>query len=258
MMGEKRPPVEREPVPPYTALAAGYDFVMAHVDYRLWAEYVQSLIDGYVPEARSVLELGCGTGSLAVLLQPERGYHYVASDRSEEMLDVARRKARAARTNIHFRKADFADFNTDEQFDVAVLLFDGLNYLLEKEEVRHLLACTYDALAAGGIFIVDQSTPANSLNNGPYFESSDRRDDFAYMRTSRFDLRSGLHRTMLELSVGDRRYVEEHVQRAYTIEEIRALIDVVGFEVEASYDGFSFEDATHRSERVHWILRRPS
>lgn len=256
-MRDNRSPQHSEPSPPYTALAAGYDFVMSHVDYLFWAEYVQQMIERHNADAHRLLELGCGTGSLAVILQPLGPYRYVATDRSDAMLSVARSKAEVIGASIHFRKADFADYRSEERFDVAILLFDGLNYLLKKQEVRGLLACTYDALVEGGIFIVDQSTPANSVNNERYFESSDRQDDFAYVRRSRFEAGTSLHRTTLEIIVGDRTYREEHVQRAYAIDEIRGLTDDVGFHVDAAYDGFSFDEASDGSERVHWVLRRP-
>ena len=48
----------------YSAFAAGYDRMMADVDYDGWANY----IDGFLREAgaKSVLECACGTGSLTV------------------------------------------------------------------------------------------------------------------------------------------------------------------------------------------------
>lgn len=245
-----------EPARPYTALAAGYDFVMSHVDYETWAAYVQELLQRHRSEAASLLELGCGTGSLALLLQPRGDYRYVATDGSEAMLEVARRKAGEAEANIHFKTADFADFHFGEHFDAVLLLYDGLNYLLEEGAVLDMLRCTHAALVDGGIFIVDQSTPANSVNNEPYFESSDSREDFSYVRRSRFDPTSNLHRTTIELRVGNRMFREEHMQRAYEIADVQDLVEEAGFFVEAAYDGFSFDAASEESERVHWVLRR--
>ncbi|HYG69925.1 MAG TPA: class I SAM-dependent methyltransferase, partial [Anaeromyxobacteraceae bacterium] len=77
---------------PYSVLAEGYDAVMAHVDYEAWAEYVHFLLVRHHLEAQDVLELGCGTGSLALVLQPLGPYAYRATDASEAMLTVARRK----------------------------------------------------------------------------------------------------------------------------------------------------------------------
>lgn len=249
---------ETESTAPYTALADGYDFVMSHVNYEFWASYVQELLTRHRPDTASILELGCGTGSLAIALQPLGDYRYVATDRSEAMLAVARRKADEADVPIEFATAEFTNLHAAKRFDAAVLLYDGLNYLLEPSQVRVLLAGAFAALSDEGVFIVDQSTPANSLKNEAFFESSDSTDDFSYVRRSRFDAASNLHRTTLEIVSRERRFVEEHVQRAYRIDEIRPLARDVGFRVDAVYDGFSSEPASDASERVHWVLRRPS
>lgn len=256
-MGDELRLTNVETTAPYTALAAGYDFVMSHVDYEMWAEYVNELLVRHRPEAHSILELGCGTGSLAVELQMLGSFDYLATDGSESMLREARRKAAEAFVKVDFDVAHFTDYHIDPPRDAVILLYDGLNYLLDQADIRSLLACTFEALKPGGVFIVDQSTPANSLNNEAYFESSDSQDGFSYVRRSRYEASTKLHRTVLEMSIGDRSIREEHVQRAYEIEEMRRLIDAAGFAVAAAYDGFSTEPASEKSERVHWVLRRP-
>lgn len=243
--------------PPYSILAAGYDFVMSHVDYDFWAAYVHDLVQRYRPGARTVLELGCGTGSLAIVLQPRGGYRYLATDLSGAMIDVARRKAEKATATVRFDLADFTDFNVDTPVDVLLLLYDGLNYLLEKDPIRKMMGCAFEALAPGGIFVVDQSTPVNSIKNGPYFEHSDSVGIFSYVRRSRYESESRLHRTTLDIRVDKREFREEHVQRAYDLDEIAELASDAGFETAAAYDSFSTEPATEESERVHWVLRRP-
>lgn len=243
--------------PPYTILAAGYDFVMSHVDYHFWADYIYDILQRHQSDARSVLELGCGTGSLAMVLQPQGGYRYLATDISDAMLNVARQKAAEENADVRFDLADFTDFNVDQPVDVILLLYDGLNYLLEKGDIRLLLNCVFDALAPGGVFVVDQSTPSNSINNEPYFEHSDSVGPFSYVRRSLYDSESRLHRTTLELRVDDEEFCEEHLQRAYETGEIEGLVLEAGFAIEAAYDSFSTEPINADTERIHWVLRRP-
>lgn len=247
---------ERKSMPPYSILAAGYDFVMSHVDYPFWAAYVHNLLKRHTPDAHTVLELGCGTGSMAITLQPLGGYHYLATDISAEMINVARHKAEEESANVRFERADFTDFEVDRPVDAVLLLYDGLNYLLDEESMRGLMRSAYGALRDGGVFIVDQSTPANSIKNEPFFEHSDRLGIFSYVRRSRYDAETRLHRTTLDISVDDQEFREEHVQRAYGLEEIRELAAETGFVAEAVYDGFSTLPATEESERIHWVFRR--
>lgn len=249
---------EPRTAPPYTVLAGGYDFVMNHVEYEMWAEYIHGLLTRHAPDARTLLELGCGTGSQAFALQPLGPYDYLATDISEQMLTVARHKADEGGKNVRFELADFTDYRVETPADAVLLLYDGINYLLEKEDVLKLMRCTFQALRPGGIFIVDQSTPTNSLNNEPYFEHSDSAEGFSYVRKSRYDRETRLHWTTLEISIGEHLFQEEHVQRAYEMTEIRDLAEQAGFAMESMYDGFSTAPATEESERVHWVLRRPT
>lgn len=256
-----------EPVRPYSALAAGYDVVMQHVDYALWAEYVLELIDAHAPHARSVIELGCGTGSLALEVQEraheitgeERGFRYLATDGAGEMIRVAEAKARMAGTaigDLRFEQREFFDSVEGETFDVVLLLYDGLNYLLEEEEVEVLLRRMAALANPRGIVIVDQSTPANSLNNEEYFADEGKVGDFAFVRRSQYDRERRLHITEFDLTVEGENFVEHHIQRAYTYGEMLALISRSPLTVEAAYDGFSADPAGDEAERIHWVLRR--
>ena len=247
---------EKEVVPPYSLLAAGYDVVMAHVDYDLWAEYVHGLLGKHAPQARDLLELGCGTGSFALALQPLGRYRYAATDRSERMLRVARAKAEAAGAPIQFSQADFTNFRTERPVDVVVLLYDGLNYLLDSDQVASLIRCAHAALAEDGVFVFDVSTPANSENNAAYFEDRGEEMEFSYVRTSRYEAEKRLHITRFELNVAGESAVEEHVQRAYAMEEIRELISALPWAEVHAYDGFSTAPANEKTERIHWVLKK--
>lgn len=250
-------------VTPYEALAAGYDVVMAHVDYGDWAEYVLDVFEEHEAWPHSVLELGCGTGSLALEMQergPHGGFRYLATDRSPAMIRVARAKAKLQGRHaghLRFAVADFTDFEMDERFDAVLLLYDGLNYLLEDEEVDAMLSHVYDVLVPGGVFVVDQSTPANSINNADYFGDEGEAEDFSYVRRSHYDPATRLHTTEFDMTVEGETYIERHVQRAYTRAEVEAFVTASPLEQVAAYDGFTTDPATDESERIHWVLRRP-
>ncbi len=243
---------------PYSALAVGYDLVMQHVEYDVWAAYVYQLLTQYGEDVDTVLELGCGTGSFALQLQAIGDYTYVGTDRSPHMIRVAQIKAEEAGADIRFEQLDFTDFDVSRPVDAVILLYDGLNYLLEIEQVRSMMASAYAALRPGGVFCFDQSTPSNSIRHGDDFEDAGEADGFAYVRHSHYDPETRLHTTTFDLSVDGRPYHEEHVQRAYTLGEIRAVVEAVGFEERAAFHNFSFDPATSDSERVHWVVQRPS
>ncbi|MEV4148621.1 class I SAM-dependent methyltransferase [Amycolatopsis sp. NPDC049691] len=102
---------------PWDAEAASFDEQPDHglkdpSVRRAWADLLLPL----VPAAAKVVDLGCGTGSLSLLLA-EAGHDVRGIDSSPAMLDVAREKARGA---VDFRLGDAADPPTGETYDVVL------------------------------------------------------------------------------------------------------------------------------------------
>jgi SAM-dependent methyltransferase len=247
---------------PYSALAAGYDFVMAHVDYDAWAAYLFDLLRRHGDDVRTVVELGGGTGALARRLQPLGEYDYVLTDASAAMLDRARDKFRADGAPVRCVQADFTAVAPDAlgpeaPADAVILVYDGLNYLLDEPDVAALFRCVHRLLRPGGVAIVDQSTPANSQTHHDEFVDEGTTDGFAYVRENRYDPETRRHETVFELTVEGEHHTERHVQRAYSRHEVRRLLADAPLTVEAAYDEFTTEPAHDDSYRVHWVLRRP-
>ncbi|MET9022611.1 class I SAM-dependent methyltransferase [Actinopolymorpha sp. NPDC004070] len=71
---------------------------------RAWQDL---LLDALPPSPADVLDLGCGTGSLSVLLA-EAGYRVSGVDLAEQMVEAARAKASAAGVDVRFDQGDAA------------------------------------------------------------------------------------------------------------------------------------------------------
>lgn len=78
--------------------------------YRLLAEICRE----HVPEGASVLEIGCGTGTLLAALSPSRG---VGVDVSPRMVAIAAEK----HPSLSFRVADAEAFDPGEPFDYVIV-----------------------------------------------------------------------------------------------------------------------------------------
>ena len=242
---------------PYSVIAKGYDLIMSHVDYEYWAEYTDQLLWQFHPQPVSLRELGCGTGTFAISLQPLGPYQYTATDISPSMVEIARQKASQEEVDITFDIEDFSSFSVKEPHDVIILLYDGLNYLLEEERVLSLFQCCLKALKPEGVFFFDQSTPANSINNEEYFSDEGKMDGFSYVRKSEYDRSTCLHTTTFEIKTDQDTFFEKHIQKAYSLDTIKSLLEKAGFNIEMAFDGFTADPASNSSERIHWLARRP-
>jgi len=138
------------PVPDYDRFARFYDAAMD--DPRPRGARVLASIDRYLPRASSILELGCGTGS--ILAQLTAYPALTGLDRSPEMLAVASEKVPSARLLL----GDIGEFWLGERFDVVVCVFDTLNHLLAFEAWQSMFDSVYDHLVEDGLFIFDVNT----------------------------------------------------------------------------------------------------
>ena len=241
-------------VAPYRALAQCYDAVMDHVDYEVWVELIETLLEFHDHAPGDVIELVCGTATFSCLFAARNKANYLATDASREMLCVAREKARDS--DIEFAQLRFESFDDQEIFDTVFLLFDGLNYITDEADVLMLFRRVYRALRSGGLFIFDQSTPANSLNNLEYFRDAGRSGLVSFIRHSEYDEETAVHTTRFEITTSDNVFEEIHFQKCYTGSQIQEILEKTEFEIEAGYDGFSLETADTESERIHWVVRK--
>jgi SAM-dependent methyltransferase len=110
-----------------------------HYDAHGWDWYASTAGDrllalledrGVVPPA-SVLDVGCGTGSLALRLA-ERGYRVTGIDFSPAMIESARAKDRNGQ--VDWRTGDVTALALGLDFDAAVSVGDVLNHLPRLED----------------------------------------------------------------------------------------------------------------------------
>jgi SAM-dependent methyltransferase len=147
----------------YAQFAGFYDQIMG--DRSADIERVRDCVKRYRPDARSVLELGCGTG--AVLAGLTADLSVTGVDRSEEMLAVAARSVPAAR----LVRADVTSFSLGARFDVVICVFDTLNHLPSLQEWRAMFERVHEHLPEGGLFFFDVNTIGRlrRLWQGPAF-----------------------------------------------------------------------------------------
>lgn len=106
--------------------------------------------------ARSVLDIGCGTGTFACLLA-ERGVDVVGVDPAQASLDVARRKPGADR--VRWLLGD-ATTLPPLQVDLATMTGNVAQVFLTDAEWNATLRGTYTALRPGGRLVFETRDPA--------------------------------------------------------------------------------------------------
>jgi SAM-dependent methyltransferase len=136
-------------------MAATYDASFTDTKVgRALREIVWSRLEDLFRSSQRILELGCGTGEDAVWLAG-RGMRVVATDRSPQMIQVARRKSLVANCEerIEFRCLAMEDIRSDadgELFDGVLSNFGAVNCV---QDLKALVADVAERLAPGGVLL---------------------------------------------------------------------------------------------------------
>jgi SAM-dependent methyltransferase len=102
-----------------------------------------------LPGARTLLDVGCGTGGL--LAEVSRWYDVAGVDVSPAMLAEARRKL----PDTPLVQADMRTFDLGRTFDAITCLFSSIGYMTEEGDLEMAVARMAEHLSPGGIVVID-------------------------------------------------------------------------------------------------------
>jgi SAM-dependent methyltransferase len=107
--------------------------------------------------AASVLDLGCGTGTLAIMLAA-RGFDVTGVDPAGAMLDVARAKPNAGR--VRWIHGNAASLPALLRVDLVTMTGNAAQAIVDDEAWQSTLRGVRDALRPGGRFVFETRKPA--------------------------------------------------------------------------------------------------
>jgi SAM-dependent methyltransferase len=128
-----------------------YDLLYKDKNYKEESDYIIKTIEKFSPKTKTILELGCGSGSHAEFLC-QSGFQVTGIERSKEMVDEVIKK------NINNFSAITGDIVTTElskKFDTVISLFHVISYLTSNEDLLQCFKKTHNHLNDNGIFIFD-------------------------------------------------------------------------------------------------------
>jgi SAM-dependent methyltransferase len=254
--------------PPYTRYAAVYDLIGQRVFGERIAAATLDWLAARGVTSRRVADLACGTGA-ATLVLAATGATTVGIDRSPEMLERAKRAAAVAGHPVTWLEQDIRDLTLPWQVDLATAFFDSVNYLIEDDDLRTVFGRVAASLDDGGYFVFDLNTRrrfAEGWGNTTIL-AADRDDLFGAYR-SWFEPQSNLSPLVVTFFLRRQddedcweRFDEEHVERAYDLDEVEATLSAAGLclvELRAFHDGSGTLGGrgSEESERVVFFAQR--
>lgn len=216
----------------YGALAASYDALMADGAYRRRAAFLTRRLKKSPIPVETVLDLGCGTGTITCLLA-KRGYQVLATDISEEMLTQAAAKAAMLDRPPLFLRQAMPRLRLARPVDAAVSTLDSLNYLTVERDLRETFRHVRRWLKPGGLFLFDVNTPYKLRRMDGQLYMDETEEAVCVWRTF-FSEKRRICTYQVDLfrrrpdGAWDRSF-EEHRERAWSEEELRKALDEAGF-----------------------------
>ncbi len=243
----------------YNNFAYVYDKLTLDIDYKRWADYVESIFKRNNLSASMVLELGCGTGSFGVEMA-RRGYDMICLDLSSDMLDCAAEKAKKEDLDILFLNQNMCSFELYGTVDAIVCLLDSFNYLTNPSQINKMFKLVKNYLNPGGLFIFDVNTQykfENTIADNLFYEINDEvtyiweNDYNKKTRKARFDLTFFVKKDELY-----ERFDETHYEKAYYDSEIMDFIKNSGMEFVSCFGELTLRKPSTTSQRNFYVCRK--
>ncbi|MDE7247366.1 MAG: methyltransferase domain-containing protein, partial [Lachnospiraceae bacterium] len=294
----------------YTDFAQVYDELMDDTPYEKWCEFLMELFqksgadegskendegnDIYVingkeiddgeaaenlsQERNTILDLGCGTGTLTELLA-RRGYDMIGVDNAQEMLQIAMEKRERSGLPILYLLQDMREFELYGTVGTVVSVCDSLNYLLEEEDIVQTFRQVNNYLYPRGIFVFDFNTVYKYATVIGDATIAENREDCSFIwenyyheeqEINEYDLtifvseeRSPADGDSAQENTGDpmqgmlfRRFQEVHYQRGYRLEQMRSFLVKAGLDFVTAGDPDTPGEFPEESHRIYLVARK--
>lgn len=272
----------------YTDFAQVYDEFMDETPYEEWCAFLVGMLGRYGPkevadedsrllddtyvisdgpneqhlrqERNTILDLGCGTGTLTQLLA-RKGYDMIGVDNAQEMLQIAMEKRDESGLDILYLLQDMREFELYGTVGAVVSVCDSINYLLEEEEVLRTFKLVHTYLYPGGVFIFDFNTVYKYSQIIGDATIAENREDCSFIWENYYHEAEEINEYDLTIFVRSKealfqRFQETHYQRGYRLEQMCRLVEQAGLKILETLDADTREAAGQESERVYIVAKK--
>ncbi|HXC56344.1 MAG TPA: class I SAM-dependent methyltransferase [Rhizomicrobium sp.] len=228
----------------YADYAEYYDLLYHDKDYPQEARFVSGLIRQYAPNAKTILNLGCGTGVHDVALAG-LGYDVLGADLSPQMIACAERRRAGQppeiQARLSFTVGDARRLAAGRSFDAVTSLFHVICYQTTDADLADMLATARRHLAPGAPFVFDFWHGPALADEGPHphREKTAESAELKIHRIARSDWHPNEDKVTVNYDVAITRKAsgevvrleEHHYLRYLFIPKLETLLQSAGFAV---------------------------
>lgn len=213
-------------------------------------------------ERNSILDLGCGTGTLTELLAGQ-GYDMIGIDNSQEMLQIAMDKRAESGLDILYLLQDMRSFELYGTVGAVISVCDSVNYLLEEADIVQTFRLVNNYLFPEGVFIFDFNTVYKYQVVIGDATIAENRDQCSFIWENYYHEAEEVNEYDLTIFVQEdenadtyRRFQETHYQRGYRLEQMQDYLRQAGLVFLEAIDADTHGEVTEISERIYVAARK--
>lgn len=220
----------------FTRSARFYDAIYSWKDYPAETAKLLGLIRDRASEARTLLDVACGTGKHLELLRQH--FEVEGLDLDEQLLAIARERL----PGVPLHHGDMRGFDLRRTFDVVTCLFSSVAYVRTPEKLSPAIQTMSRHLAAGGVLIVEPFFSPEQWQAGrPWAVFVDEPE----LKIARMDVARPLQEGVATIEFhylvgtpdGIEHFTERHVVALFTGRELESAFRDAGLEPEVDPEG---------------------
>jgi len=240
-----------------------YDLINKDKDYQKETNYINELIQNHRKNAKSILDLGCGTGIHDELLY-DKGYEMCGVDMSPKMLQIAKKRIRSRGKKIDLVCSDITKLDLNKKYDVVISLFHVMSYQNNNEKILKAFSTAKKHLKANGIFIFDFWYGPGVISDKPFTRIKRvENENIKCLRLSESTMCSETNcvDVSFEMYVSSKTNdskvditKETHRMRYFFDPELKLISDLSEFKLMKRYKWLTFDKPDFSTWNAVWIL----
>ena len=241
-----------------------YDLLYSDKDYAGEVDYIIKLIKENSNEAKTLLDMGSGTGKHAELFC-NNGYIVHGIDLSEDMLKIAKNRIKDKEDKLSFSHSKIQELDLNKKFDVVVSLFHVMSYQNSNNELIKAFEVAKNHLKKDGIFIFDFWYGPAVLTDLPVKRI--KRFENEKIKVTRIaepvmhpdENVVDVNYDVFIKDIDSKKIIEKeelHKVRYFFDTELDMICKQVGFVIKQKYEWMSDKNPDFNSWNVVWIVKK--
>ena len=242
----------------YGEFAKIYDeLINEDINYDEMVKRILDICNLHNLELNDYLDIACGTGNITIRIAKYFKNIY-GVDLSEDMLREAFDKFKKDKIKGKIICQDMTELSLNREFDLITSVLDSTNYITDINGLQEYFKGVYNHLKSNGLFIFDVNSyyKLSEILGNNIYTYSEEEVFYTWENVFEEDLLSMFLTFFVKKGELYERFEEEHLERAYTEEQLEKELEKANLEVIAKFDGYTENYVQANTERIVYVVKK--